>query len=36
MKPTEFKGIYAGENSIRIDFTLNGERCRETIRGTPT
>jgi integrase len=36
MKPTEFKGIYVGENSIRIDFTLNGERCRETIRGTPT
>ncbi|WP_333797364.1 tyrosine-type recombinase/integrase [Rheinheimera sp.] len=36
MKPTEFKGIYAGESSIRIDFMLNGERCRETIRGTPT
>ena len=36
MKPTEFKGIYASETSIRIDFMFNGERCRETIRGTPT
>lgn len=36
MKPTEFKGIYASETSIRIDFMFNGERCRETIRGIPT
>lgn len=36
MKPTDFKGIYAGENSIRIEFMYQCVRCRETIRGTPT
>lgn len=36
MKPTEYKGIYAGTNAIRIDFMYQAVRCRETIRGTPT
>jgi integrase len=36
MQPTEFKGIYAGANSIRIEFMYQAVRCRETIRGTPT
>ncbi|WP_233080480.1 site-specific integrase [Rheinheimera soli] len=35
MKPTEYKGIYAGENSFRIDFMFQCVRCRETIRATP-
>lgn len=36
MKPTEYKGIYAGSNAIRIEFMYQAVRCRETIRGTPT
>lgn len=36
MQPTEYKGIYAGENSIRIEFMYQAVRCRETIRGTPS
>lgn len=36
MSPTEYKGIYAGENSMRIEFTYQVIRCRETIRGKPT
>lgn len=36
MKPTEFKGIYASDSSMRIEFSYQAIRCRETIRGTPT
>lgn len=36
MQPTEYKGIYAGENSIRLEFMYQAVRCRETIRGTPS
>lgn len=35
MKPTEFKGVYAGEKSIRIEFMFQCVRCRETIRAIP-
>lgn len=36
MKATEFKGIYASDTSIRMEFIYQAIRCRETIRGTPT
>lgn len=36
MKKTEYKGVYAGPTSFRIEFMYRGERCRETIRAIPT
>ena len=32
----KYPGITARNNSILIDFTYEGKRCRETIRGKPT
>lgn len=36
MKATEFTGIYAGVNSMRITFQYQGVTHRETIKGKPT
>ncbi|MBY0418638.1 MAG: DUF3596 domain-containing protein, partial [Pararheinheimera sp.] len=36
MKATDYKGIYASANSMRIEFYYQTERCREAVRGTPT
>ncbi|MCC5880724.1 MAG: tyrosine-type recombinase/integrase [Idiomarina sp.] len=36
MKATQYPGIHAGKNAIRMEFTYRGVRCRETARVEPS
>lgn len=36
MKATQYTGIYAGKNAVRVEFTYRHQRCRETIKVQPT
>lgn len=36
MKATQYTGIYAGKNAVRMEFTYRHQRCRETVRVAPS
>lgn len=36
MKATQYTGIYAGKNAVRMEFIYRHQRCRETIHVRPT
>lgn len=36
MEKTQFKGIYAGKNTVRMEFMYRHLRCRESLRVKPT
>jgi len=36
MKATQYTGIYAGKNAVRMEFLYRHQRCRETIHVRPT
>ncbi|MAD52843.1 tyrosine-type recombinase/integrase [Idiomarina sp. UBA3162] len=36
MEKTQYKGIYAGKNAVRMEFMYRHQRCRETLRVKPT
>ena len=36
MKATQYTGIYAGKNAVRMEFLYRHQRCRETVRVAPS